>query len=255
MHYINIIDCARPDDFFMFMSERINSFNIQRNNRWTLCKINDDELTVNKLSSYLSDYIWENTLPKLCLKLLCKNSEVLPDARKDIVSRTMNVAFCMKSNTTDIVREKLSEYLASEYSFLSIDGFLLFRLKGLIDDLRTLLNIAIYENYAEDEYNEFVSFMKEIVSEQSPICEEIFMFEERNGFKILDEEGRDITDLYPDKYFIDKNKTDFNYYDSLISSVISIAPKKIYMHCSDEMFMSTFCELIKGIFAGKVIKC
>ena len=95
MHYINIIDYAHPDDFFMFMSSRIDPMNIQRNNSWTQCKINNKELTISDLASFLSEYIWENLLPRFCMKILSETSEVSSGLRHAIISRTMNVASCM----------------------------------------------------------------------------------------------------------------------------------------------------------------
>ncbi|MBQ8164835.1 MAG: hypothetical protein IJZ94_03370 [Clostridia bacterium] len=251
MHYINVIDFLSPDDFFMYMSSRINSFNIQRNNLWTMCKINNYELSVYNLSKYISEYIWENTLPRLCMNVLNRYPDMQDSLRKDIVSRTMHVAFCLK-NSSDIVYEKIAEYIDSGNCYLVIDGFVNFRLKGLVDDIKTLLAVSVQENYIEDEYNDFVLFMKEIVSEQSSLYDEIFLIEGPNGFKILSDDGSDITQSCVDAYVNDKNK--INYQDSIISSVVSIAPKKIFLHCSDETFCSSFCELIKGIFSGRVVK-
>lgn len=255
MHYINIIDRSRPDDFFMYMSSRINAFNIQRNNSWTLIKINEKELTEDVLSSFLSDYVWEIILPSFCSALLKGRADVIAEHRKDIVSATMNVAACMKNHSEDVVKEKFFEYLTNEYSFLTLDGFVLFRLKGLTDDIKTLLNIAVYEDFLEDEFKDFVDFMKELVSFQPTIHEEIFLLENETGFRILAENGFDITNDFSDNNNLFKGNFGVSGFDSIISSVISIAPKKIYIHCSDEMFSSGFCELIKGIFSGRVIKC
>ena len=183
------------------------------------------------------------------MKIISGSSDTPYELRRDIVSRTMNVASCMKESCGDIVSEKISEYLSEEYSFLSVDGFISFRLKGLIDDLKTLLEISIYENSADAEYNDFILFMREIVSLQKTLYDEIFLFEEQNGFKILNSSGEDITQ---------KNEKGVNSYcnlDSIISTIVYIAPKKIFMHCTDETFMSKFCEILKGIFSGKVIKC
>lgn len=255
MHYINIIDYAYPDEIFMFMSARVNVLNIQRNNDWTLCKINDNELTTDELSGYISDYIWEVILPKKCMLFLNRCENICMENKRDILSRTMNVASYMKNNTTDIVKKELSQYLNEGNTFLTVDGFLIFRLKGLIDDLKALLNVSIYENYIEDEYNDFIHFMKEIVAEQISVYDEIFLFEVKNGFKILAEDGVDITENCVNMKFKLTHKNNCEHLDSIISSVISLAPKKIYIHCSDETFESAFCDLIRGIFSGKVIKC
>lgn len=255
MHYINIIDRCRPDDFFMYMSGRINSFNIQRNNSWTLIKLNEKELTAEVLSSFLSDYVWEVILPSVCTAMLGRRSDVAIERRKDIISAAMNVAACMKKHSKDIVKDKFIEYLTGEYSFLTLDGFVFFRLKGLVDDIKTLLNIAVYEDFLEDEYNDFINFMKELVSYQPTIYDEIFLMENEQGFKIITDSGNDITDKFSDNTNVLNNNFSSGCFDSIISSVISIAPKKIYIHCSDEMFSSGFCELIKGIFSGRVIKC
>ena len=97
--------------------------------------------------------------------------------------------------------------------------------------------------------------MKELVSYQPSIYSEIFLMENEQGFKILSETGNDITDEFSDSSNILSSNFYSGCFDTIISSVISIAPKKIYIHCSDETFSSGFCELIKGIFSGRVIKC
>ncbi|MBE7065546.1 MAG: hypothetical protein E7384_07035, partial [Ruminococcaceae bacterium] len=193
--------------------------------------------------------------PRLCLKYLNRYFKVPVSSKFDIVSQAMNVASCLKENTVDIVEEKLNEYLDSEHGYLTVDGFIAFRLQGLVDDIKALLNITVYENNLETEYNDFISFMKEIVSEQLPAYDEIFLLEDKNGFKILSDDGTDITLDYSGNdckccFFNSESEL-----DSVLSSVIYIAPRRIYIHCSDEMFISSFCELIKGIFPGKVIKC
>ena len=148
MHYINIIDYAYPDDLFMFLSARVNSSNIQRNNGWTLCKVNDKELTVKNLSGYISEYIWEIVLPKKCMFLLNKCEKITYEIRRDILVRTLNVASYMKSISADLVQNELSEYLKDGNSYLSVDGFFVFRLKGLnlkIDQL--ILGAIILEHH------------------------------------------------------------------------------------------------------------
>lgn len=255
MHYINIIDYAYPDDLFMFLSARVNSSNIQRNNGWTLCKVNDKELTVKNLSGYISEYIWEIVLPKKCMFLLNKCEKITYEIRRDILVRTLNVASYMKSISADLVQNELSEYLNDGNSYLSVDGFFVFRLKGLMDDIKALLDVSIYENYVEEEYNDFVNFMKEIVAEQITGYDEIFLFENHDGFKILTDKGDDITEDCIGKNIKSECKNKNERMDAIISSIVAIAPKKIFIHCSAEMFDSAFCDLLRGIFSGRVIKC
>ena len=252
MQYISVYDSYAPEILYKYFSHRVDRANISGNGIRTICKINNIELTEKGFIKILTEYVWEILLPRVVTNYLIKNEKLSSEDSEEIMNRTMHIAFGLRASG-DIVYEKLREFFNPATRIIVIDGFLRFRLKSLCLDMEALAKLCYDESCAQQEYSDFTNLIKEVVENQTPVYDEIYLVEEDEQVKILSCSGNDITDECIESYVCDTKDRNITYYDCVISSIISIAPRKIFIHCTDEMFSSPFIETLRSIFSGRIV--
>ncbi|SKC43433.1 putative sporulation protein YtxC [Maledivibacter halophilus] len=214
----------------------------------------------------ISSYIIDILEPKIIEKIIHTNYYFLkPDEKKFIMDQfntsldneiyDKNIDVPYKVNRKAKILYKLVEFL-SKNSNLNIEGFVNFRLGKYLEDLYEIIDRVIEEYMMKREYNEFIKLLKYFVNIQEPKMDLINIIVDANGgYHFLDGENRIIDDEYIRGLIDDLIDNNLNNDDLLISSLITIAPRKIVFHFVKNVKNTEIIETIKNIFDGKVYIC
>lgn len=153
------------------------------------------------------------------------------------------------------ILQKLLEFLRTNNKII-IDGFIRFRLKEYINELRDAADKAVDDFLMEREYREFIQLLKYFVEYQEPKVELVHVMIKAGGvFKLFDENNQSIKSEYLEGFIMDLVDSEINYEDLLISALITIAPKKITLHYKNDGAYSATLETIRNVFTGRVSEC
>ena len=251
MQYISVYDSKNPDCLIEYFYNRVSNSNLLSKEQGVVCKINDFELTLNAFVDVLSEYIWEIVLPQIAGDYLKKNFDIYEDVAVDIMTRAMHIAYGMRA-AGDVVKDCLMDYITPSVRIILIDGFFQFRLKNLKMDMEALVTICYRECCEREEYKDFTELIKEVIETQPSVYDEIYIIEHNNVLKIMSGSGNDITAECINMYLSDADEC-VTYQDCVISSIITIAPKKIFVRCSDLLYQSSFIETLSCFFPGRIV--
>ncbi len=142
-----------------------------------------------------------------------------------------------------LIEEKTLDYLKENGSII-INGFVNFRLEEYKDELRNLCHDAAEELYAMKEYDEFMNMLRFFVSVQAPKENLVHIIKKDGTMRIYNKRHRDITDFYcEESIFSDEG---FTREDIILSSLITISPRKIIIH--DKSENEQIYETIANVF-------
>lgn len=166
-------------------------------------------------------------------------------------------------NTEGIIYKisKKSRILKSIIDFLeendsiNIEGFINFRLKYYLDTIEDAIDKNIEDYFAEKEYKEFIKILQYFVEIQEPKREIVNIIFSNNKYKLIDEKRLAINNEFLEEISEELSEIDINYDDLLISSLITIAPKKIIIHLDNGTNNFDIINIIKNIFLSKVTIC
>lgn len=241
-----------------------------------ICSVDEDKVVNEKLSlSYnalivhisnaLADYIICYYEKKLLNRIINSNycyfnsiekKEILNMAvrliRNDYKDFLSNLFQIRRRN---IIVKKLLDYFESSNS-LVLDGFVNFRLKEYTKDLEEVVDKAVDEFLMEREYKEFIRLLKYFVDIQDPKFDTIHVIlREDNKYILLDENKKEITNQCIKEFVTDITTDEINSDDLLVSSLITLAPRKVIIHCAGQFKNKEILETIKNVFSGKVGIC
>lgn len=159
------------------------------------------------------------------------------------------------SNRKRKILKKVSDYLKLNNQIV-IDGFIRFRLKEYIEELREATAKAVDDFMLEKEYKEFIRLLQYFVAIQDPGADVVHVLISAGGaFKLFDEKLRPIRNDYLGGCWVDIIENEVNFEDLLVSALITIAPGQIVFHFrADEKYQATV-ETIKNVFTGRVSEC
>jgi len=150
----------------------------------------------------------------------------------------------------EIIKQILT-YL-NKHQDLNVEGFVRFRLKDYLDDLKFAVERAVDDFIIEKEYNEFIDLLKYFVDLQEPRIGVVHVIKRGNdSFKIMDKNGSIINNEYLEGYLAEMFDDEVEYEDLLVSALINVAPLKIVLHFKDENTEKT----VRNIFGERVEVC
>lgn len=229
----------------MDYKEMINFFS------YTLAETVTDYIINNKGNKYLKtiidkDYSFFN--PKEKSKILDFSLKIL-EKKYDLKYGNTIYNYRLK------MINEIIEYLKSHDEII-LNGFFRFRLKYFIKDLKYIVDAGVEEFLMEREYNEFVRLLQYFVDIQEPKIETLhIVIGEGEYFTLLDTNCNPIENDYLEDLVTEFLEDEIKFEDLLISSLITIAPNKIYLHNIDGISNKKIMETIKKIFVDKVILC
>lgn len=241
-----------------------------------VCSVKDDSLHRDKsgqlyktlklhVANALADYIIRQYEEKLISRIINSNycyfnsaerNEILKQALKIIRNdeRTFFNTLLLIRRRNVIVR-KLLDYFESSDNII-LDGFVNFRLKDYTKDLEEIVDKAVDEFLMEREYKEFIRLLRYFVDIQDPKFDTVHVVAGFDGkYNLFDENKREITNECVQEFINEISGGDINYDDLLVSSLITLAPQNIRIHCASQFKNAKLLETIKNVFSEKVFMC
>ncbi|WP_010681034.1 putative sporulation protein YtxC [Acetivibrio cellulolyticus] len=237
-----------------------------------ICTLNQEEKATPEygelifgISNGLADYIIEEYEEKLILRIINSNycyfnsiekKEILRLALMIIKNDDKNFLNSLyQIRRRNIIIRKLVDYFESSDKVI-LDGFVNFRLKDYMKDLEEIVDKAVDDFLTEREYKEFIHLLRYFVDIQEPKFNVIHVLIGYDSkYILLDENKREITNECVQEFMNDIPEGEINYDDLLVSSLITMAPKKVVIHSAKNFRNKELLETIKNVFWGKAIIC
>ena len=225
--------------------------------------ISENDNTKNKIVDTVSNIIIEEYESKLLSKLINHNYCYFNTPEKrDIFKKAVNyikddssfITRLLWKRRSELISEKLNEYLQTTNQIV-LDGFINFRLQEYQSELEEIIDRAVDDFLVEKEYKEFIKLLKYFVTIQKPKHDVIHIIAKKNRYHIYDEQKNEITGKCSKEFMSDSEEEVINTDDLLISSLISISPRKIYIHKKDNIKNIELLTTINSVFSKNVIIC
>ncbi|MCX8128566.1 MAG: putative sporulation protein YtxC [Clostridia bacterium] len=217
------------------------------------------------VSNVLADYIIRQYENKLLIRIINSNYCYFNSVEKKEIQNLalriirnddknfLNSLFQIRRR--NVIIRKLVDYFESSDSLI-LDGFVNFRLKDYMKDLEEIVDKAVDEFLMEREYREFIRLLKYFVEIQDPkfnVIHVIVGYD--NKYILLDENKMEITNECIQEFVNEISEGEINYDDLLVSSLITLAPRKVVLHCTGQFKNKELLETIKNVFSGRVGVC
>lgn len=155
----------------------------------------------------------------------------------------------------NLIIKKLLEYLENNNEII-LDGFINFRAREYTRELEEVVDKAVDAFLMEREYQEFIKLLRYFVDIQVPKLESVHILSGYDSkYVIRDHLQNDITNECIKEFLNEVPDESINYDDLLVSSLITIAPLRIYIHCANQITNKELLNTIKSVFLNRVIIC
>lgn len=218
----------------------------------------DIDLFFKKISNILSFLVIDELEESLLNNLIFRNYFYFDSSeRKEILS------LCYGINANDfsyIFDKKLNSVQNSFYEYLLentalvLDGFINFRLHDYMKILDNIVTDSVNQYVVEKEYNEFISLLKLYINSQNSNCNLVHLIYLKNESILLDENKEIINiskEIFNAKYLSDIS---FSSNDFTLNSLLTLLPKKIYIHIID-CYVDEFISTLQSIFENRINIC
>lgn len=231
-------------------------------NTYTFLSPSQDE-AILKISDILTDFIIECHEKNIIKFLVSNDFSYFSNSEKEmIINKTFDLLTNSKNEFIKIlvilkrrfhIKQCILNFL-SENSYLDISGIIKFRLLEYKNLLCELIEKVINEFKIQNEYKEFIAMLKFFVDTQKDRVQKLHIIFEKNGeYTILNEQNKNITEDCFKDFIAEQQNNSLSNEDLLISSLISLAPKKIIIHLSTPNYNKKILSTIEQIFTNKVI--
>lgn len=133
-----------------------------------------------------------------------------------------------------------------------LDGFIPFRVKKYIELLTETVDTAVNSFLIDREYTEFISILKLYIKSQKSRANLVYLVYSKSKAILLDENRNIIEDkslTLNAKYLSDIS---FSKNDYTLNTLLSLVPKKIYIHLIDGI-SDEFIDTLKLVFENRVV--
>lgn len=200
-----------------------------------------DELEESFLKTFiLKNYFYFNSNERKHILEMCF----------DIFTNDFNSHFDKKYNC---LINNFETYLNDNKSII-LTGFINFRIQNYMSILENIVDEAVNAFVIEKEYLEFVSLLKMYINSQKYNCKLIHLIYNNENSILLDENKNIINisdDIFKAKYLSDIS---FSSNDYALNSLLTLLPKKIYIHLIDNC-VDEFIHTLGLIFENRVEIC
>ncbi len=220
----------------------------------------------HQISEVLAEHIindWELKLLKKEINRSCKgvskeDKEIIYGKSRNILRKyndNESLNLLMNYGRKNRISHKILDYINNN-RVLIVEGFINFCMSDYLREIKIAVDLAIEELKNEKEYNEFVKLLRYFVNTQVPKMVEINLMMGTNGtFYIWDESGRKIEEKYLNYYLDDMLMDEINLDDVLISILITIAPRRVILHNTNNSVKSESVKMIKSVFQDRIKIC
>jgi len=237
------------------------SFNKLNDNEYIICSEQKDFLDL-KTTEILIEYILTEFEYSLIKNIIFSDYLYLSLSEKNHI---LNKAYGLITTNENeflktlivlkrrfLIKQSILEIL-QETSEINVTGFINFRLTEYKKMLAELVEKVVKDYRVQKEYKEFIAMLKFFVDTQEKRSNKLYIIFEENGkYTILDELNRNITEECFEEFSETKEKNHLNNEDLLISALITLAPKKVFIHFNTENYNQKILNTIKQIFDKKV---
>jgi len=152
-----------------------------------------------------------------------------------------------------IIQKRIREHLSHSHNF-TLSAFISFRAYDLREHVASVINEALALLNAEREYEEFISVMQFLVENSKPVIPCVHLYPHKENFELKDSNGNTIPYQKPQSLALQDNKSE-NSDDVLISTLIAVSPKEIYIHADNSFLTSDVFAIINNIFPERISLC
>lgn len=219
---------------------------------------NDESLFLSKISSILCFLVIDELEEDFLKRLLLQNYFYF-----DANERNKILSICYDNMADDfsklfdqkfkILYDIFYAYLSNHKSII-LNGFVNFRLKSYLSLLDTIINEAVNNFVIEKEYLEFISLLKLYINSQDCGCEMVHLVFSSSQTLLLDENKNLIVvndDIFKAKILSDIT---FSANDYTLNSLLTLLPKKIYIHLVDN-YIDEFINTLQLVFENRIHLC
>lgn len=261
----------------LFLTENYNLFDLTINNNFSdninISKISENTYTflstskkfaALKISEIITEFIICNYENNIIKKIVYSDYPYFSNKEKDnIITKTIDIIAPNDNNDLAktliilkrrfLIKQSILNFI-SENSYINLSGFIQFRLIEYKKLLSDLVEKVINDLKIQNEYNEFIAMLKFFVDTQKNRVSKLhIIFEENGEYTILNECNKNITtDCFKD-FLNDSQNHSLSNEDLLISSLITLAPKKIIVHLAGNSYNKKILNTIEQIFTNKVV--
>ncbi len=179
-----------------------------------------------------------------CLLEEAKN--ILPEHTALRTEAAKRAVACAWQHGTQV----LCDYL-QEFRRIHLEGFICFRLRNVISEVRYLARLYAEELVQEEKYREFLMLLQSYVQECVPLVDTVLLLADTAGqHHLFTENGVEITYDYAD---LEDAASLSNEDDVILSSLLTIAPRVVYLYGEDRSSNPCLVDTIRKIFSVQEI--
>ena len=212
----------------------------------------------SKVSTLLSFLIIDEFEDNLMKRLIHKNYFYFDSVERDkILKNCYNLLsdeyYKWFDKKFQVLYDSLYEFISNN-KILVLDGFVNFRLQKYNAILEEIVSEGVNNYIIEKEYMEFISLLKLYINSQGNNSNIVHLIYKTPESILLDENKNLI--LNSEKLFNAKYLSDisFSSNDYTLNSLLSLLPKKIYIHLIDHQ-IDEFINTLQLIFENRVSIC
>ncbi len=178
-----------------------------------------------------------------------------PQDRFEIISCTLETLDKLKIIRRNRVLQSVYDYLL-ESKTINIEGFARFRLRNYWIQLERTVKRTAEELLETKDYLEFVTLLRSFIEVQEIRIDEVHVFIDPEGtFFICDKEKQVIRREHIRTPSFSVTDGEYNYKEYLLSMLITLVPKKIVFHVSDQIWKCDPIRTVQQVFADRVVRC
>ncbi|MDN5316019.1 MAG: hypothetical protein PWR08_143 [Thermoanaerobacterium sp.] len=214
------------------------------------------------ISDIISDIIVNQIDKKLIKKIIDKYYYYFNSDEKQKIA---NIANSILDNDVNretfklVKKEKIFieiEDFLKDSETIDIEGFVNFRLRDFIGELSEVVDRAVDEYLMQKEYDEFIGLLKYFVELQDSKIDVLNILVDKGGkFRFFDKDNNPITGKFLSDITIEFSGGELSDDDMLISTLIAMAPAKIYIHSANNIKSKEVLDTVEKIFSDRVFIC
>lgn len=209
------------------------------------------------IPNIIMDIIFNIYFIDIINKKVYKERKDINNSEKDEITR-LSVELLLDENNFFLEKEQLysqiKEYLL-ESPIIYVDGFIKFRIKELELLMDMVIDRGVEEFALEKEYKEFIKILQYFVEVQEPKYDLINIIFEDNDYLLLDEEDNILEKDFFKEIVEEIEPGGISKDDLLISTLIVLAPNKIFIHLDEIYENKEIVKIISSVFQDKVYFC
>jgi len=255
------IDKARELIYSYFPEKKVKIEEVDYNTRFffniTPSKSKSLKDFYNRISELILDLILNIYSDDIIKKHINSSYKNLKQDEKKELSEISKKLLLNKENfliEKQYINNQIKSFVLDKL-FISVDGFIAFRLKDLSLLIRLVIDKGIEEFTARKEYKEFISILKYFVEIQEPKYRVINLVFEGHDYELYDDMGNKIYKDFFQDIIVEIEKEGISNDDLLVSSLIVLAPESLVVHLDESHRDRDVIRIITDVFDDRIYYC